>query len=72
MPNAENASRSPVVRTLRLLLLVVLVLCALLLAGAAPPAKPQAAKPEVPKSPDWLSINLVYQSDIDGKIGPCG
>ena len=67
-----KSRKSPYSRALRLVLLVVLVLTALLIAGAAPPPAPSAAKPKIPPSPGWKQVNIVYESDIDGKVGPCG
>jgi hypothetical protein len=49
-----------------LLLLVLLALLALL-------AQPGGATPgKLPPKPNWSSVTVLYNSDVGGKIEPCG
>ena len=50
-----------------LLLLIILALLAL-----AWPAPGRAVPGQLPPKPNWNGVTVIYNSDVGGKIEPCG
>ncbi len=50
--------------------LFALVLLAMILVAAPP--RSGAAPGQMPLNPGWKAVTLLYNSDVGGKIDPCG